>query len=193
MIDGALAAIAGYAVGSLPTGVLVARGLGGADPRRLGSGSTGATNVARAAGSAAGLLALALDATKGALASALGGPLAALAAVGGNVAPPWTAFRGGKGVATAAGAFALLAPKAVAVSGLIFVAAVVLGRWVSVASIAAAISFPVWALLLRSPRPVVMCGAACAIAIVVRHRENLARLRSGREPRWGRPGGGPGA
>jgi glycerol-3-phosphate acyltransferase PlsY len=191
VIDGVAAAIVGYVLGSLPTGVWIARLAGAPDPRGVGSGSTGATNVARAAGGAAGLLALAFDAGKGAAASLLGGPLAALGAVAGNVASPWLRFRGGKGVATAAGALSILDPAAVAVSSLVFAGSLLALRWVSVASLAAAISFPVWALLLRSPGPVVMCGAACAVAVVVRHRENLERLRSGREPRWGRPWGGP--
>ncbi|HEX6852549.1 MAG TPA: glycerol-3-phosphate acyltransferase [Candidatus Polarisedimenticolaceae bacterium] len=191
MIDGVLAAIAGYALGSIPTGVWIARSRVAADPRRHGSGATGATNVARVAGTGAGILAFALDAAKGAVAAAVGGPLAAVGAVAGNVASPWLGFRGGKGVATGAGALAVLAPAALAGAAGVFAATAVALRWVSVASLAAAISFPVWALLLRSPRPVVMCGAVCAVAVVIRHRENLERLRSGREPRWGRPWGGP--
>lgn len=191
MIAGVAGALVGYALGSIPTGVAIARLLGGSDPREVGSGSTGATNVGRAAGIPAGLLAFALDAAKGGIASALGGVAGAFGAVLGNVASPWLRLRGGKGVATGAGALAWLAPLPAALAVAVFGAGILAFRRVSVASMLAAISFPGWAMLLRSPRPVVICGAACAALVMFRHRENLSRLRSGREPRWGARSGGP--
>jgi glycerol-3-phosphate acyltransferase PlsY len=191
-VIGAIAgALIGYAIGSIPTGVGIARAWGAPDPRGIGSGATGATNVGRAAGTGAALVALALDAAKGALAAALGGPAGAFGAVAGNVASPWLRFRGGKGVATGAGAMALLAPGPLGLAAAVFGVAFAAFRWVSLASILAAISLPGWAMLLRSPRPVVICGAACAAVVLLRHRENLWRMRSGREPRWGARSGGP--
>ena len=86
---------------------------------------------------------------------------------------------------------AVLAPVPLALSAALFGVALAAFRRVSVASMLAAISFTGWALLLRSPRPVAICGAACAALVMLRHRENLSRLRSGREPRWGARPGGP--
>ena len=184
-------AAAGYLRGSIPTGLWIARAFGGPDPRSIGSGGTGATNVARSAGIGAAILAMMLDASKGAIAAALGAEAGAFGAVLGNAASPWLRLRGGKGVATGAGALAVLTPWPLALAAAVFGAALLASRRVSVASILAALSFPGWAMLLRSPRPVVICGAACAAVVLLRHRENLARLRSGREPRWGDVPGGP--
>lgn len=192
--------LAAYLIGSVPFGIAIARWAGGVDPRRAGSRSTGATNVGRIAGTAAGLATLALDVAKGAaavaLARAVAGPpaatWAAVAAVVGHVAPPWLRGGGGKGVATAAGALAALAPAPAAAAISVFGVVVLWKRFVSLASLIAAAAFPAAAVLLGSSGRVVVSGLAIAGVIGVRHRDNLARLRAGTEPRIGRSGAGTG-
>jgi glycerol-3-phosphate acyltransferase PlsY len=189
-------AIAGsYLLGSIPFSYLVARLFGVADVRRVGSGNVGATNVMRSAGKTAGLVAFLLDALKGGAASYLvrvllpGDPLwpslAAAAAVLGHVFPIWLGFRGGKGVATGAGAFLPLAPGAAGIALVVFAATLAITRYVSLSSLLAAVSLPVGAALLGAPPPVWTSAAACATLIVVRHRANLERLRAGTESRIG--------
>jgi glycerol-3-phosphate acyltransferase PlsY len=198
-----LAAAAAYLIGALPFGVWVARAAGGADPRRAGSASTGATNVARVAGAGAGLATLALDAAKGAAAvtiaqrlagpeAALCGAVAAVAAVAGHVVPPWPRAAGGKGVATAAGAHAIQAPAAPGVALAVFATLLAWRRYVSLASLGGAASFPLAALLIGSSGPVVAAGLALAGIVLVAHRGNLARLRAGTELRIGGQGKGAG-
>jgi glycerol-3-phosphate acyltransferase PlsY len=207
-----LIAAAAYLLGSIPFGYLLVRAFRGHDIRESGSGSIGATNVARAA-PGLGLLTLVLDASKGALAvlaavALLGyaeqgvlaqfrwegighaqpaASMAALLAVAGHVFPPWLKFRGGKGVATGAGAFVLLAPKVILAALAIFLLMVVAFRYVALGSILAVAAVPVLAYLTRSSdsSPAAL-GAMCATAVLVvaRHHENLRRLFAGSEPRW---------
>lgn len=165
-----LTILVAYLLGSIPCGYLVVRVLAGADVRETGSGGTGATNVSRRAGKAAGVMTLALDALKGATAVAFacwifgssffaqGGGVpalrqtqwwiasAAIAVIVGHIFPVWLGFRGGKGVATAVGVFLVLAPAAVAVAGVIFVSIVWRTRYVSLGSIVGAAAMPlaVW-------------------------------------------------
>jgi glycerol-3-phosphate acyltransferase PlsY len=188
-----LAAAAGYLLGSVPFGVWIAA-LRGHDPRRHGSGNIGATNVARVSGWGAGLATLALDAGKGAAAVAAAAWLcpdtraaaaAALGAVAGHVFPLFLRLRGGKGVATAAGAFALLSPAALAGAALLFSTLVAFSRRVSVGSIGAALALPFLSAWLAPGRGRVEAAAACALLIVARHRDNLRRLAAGTEPRLG--------
>jgi glycerol-3-phosphate acyltransferase PlsY len=168
--------------------------LGGRDPRRHGSGNIGATNVARVSGWGAGIATLALDVGKGAAAVAAASALcsepraasaAALGAVLGHVFPIFLRLRGGKGVATAAGAFAVLAPSALAGAGLLFAALLAFSRRVSVGSIGAALSLPFLGAWLAPGNGRVEAAALCALLIVVRHRDNLRRLAAGTEPRIG--------
>lgn len=189
-----LAAIAAFALGSVPTGWLLSRLAGAGDPRREGSGGTGATNVLRVAGPAAAIATLALDAGKGALAvllsRSLGVPegaaaVAGVVAVASHAFTPWLRFRGGRGVATGAGALGILAPSSLGLVLLGFVAVVAATRRVSVASIAAAIAFPAVAALRGDPRATILAGLSVAAVVVWRHRENLARLREGTEPTLG--------
>jgi glycerol-3-phosphate acyltransferase PlsY len=186
---------AAYLVGAIPFSFLVARWFGVDDVRRVGSGNVGATNVMRAAGKAAGLLAFVLDAAKGAAAAFLASvieppgsivpPLAAVAAVLGHMYPIWLRFRGGKGVATGAGAFVPLAPAATGLACLAFAATLAVTRYVSVGSIAAATTLVAAAFALGSPPAVAWSAAFVAGLVVWKHRGNLQRLANGTESRVG--------
>jgi glycerol-3-phosphate acyltransferase PlsY len=189
-----LAAVAfGYLLGSVPFAYLLARRRG-IDLRRVGSGNVGATNVLRTSGVAQGVLAMVLDAGKGALAVVVAGALATgpatavaagLASVIGHIYPVWLRFRGGKGVATAAGVFAVLAPMALGVASVVFLFAVWTTRYISVGSMAGAVALAVAAAGTDVPAAVAVGGAVAALIIIHRHRGNLARLMSGTERRVG--------
>jgi glycerol-3-phosphate acyltransferase PlsY len=183
-----------YLLGSLPFSFLVARYFGVADVRRVGSGNVGATNVMRSAGKTAGVLAFLLDASKGALAAWLaeqwqpgGGaaPWAAVAAVLGHLFPIWLRFRGGKGVATGAGACLPLLPGATALALLVFAALLAGFRFVSLASLGATFVLAACAWLPGTPRPLSLAVTCIAVLIFLKHGENLARLWAGTERRVG--------
>jgi glycerol-3-phosphate acyltransferase PlsY len=166
--------------------------------RRAGSGNIGATNVARTAGASLGAVTLLADVAKGALpvvfARGLGaGPAVAaatgLAAVLGHVYPFTLRFAGGKGVATALGALLVLCAPAVIPAVAVFGAAVALSRHVSVGSMLGAVTAAAATLPLACPRSVQASVGAMALVVVVRHRENLRRLRAGTEPRISMPKG----
>jgi glycerol-3-phosphate acyltransferase PlsY len=185
-----------YLFGSVPFSFLVARRFGVRDVRRAGSGNVGATNVMRVAGKTAGALAFLLDSSKGAAAALLAqafeptgalAPWAAVAAVVGHVYPVWLRFRGGKGVATGAGALLPLAPLPTLAALLLFGLTLALFRYVSVASIASSLALAAALFALPVPRATAWAAAAVAALIVWRHRENLARLRDGSERRLGTP------
>jgi len=188
-----------YLLGSIPFGLLLTRLFGGVDVRQSGSGNIGATNVARVAGRLPGILTLLLDAGKGAAAVWLAARLsnetatwmmiAALAALLGHCFPVWLKFRGGKGVATAAGAFLVLCPPALLGSLILFLLVVYFWRYVSLASISAAASMPLLIYLLwaphHAPPPMVTFGALAAAAIIVyKHDANIQRLVQGKEPKF---------
>jgi acyl phosphate:glycerol-3-phosphate acyltransferase len=189
---------AAYACGSIPFGLLLGKLLG-ADVRKTGSGNIGATNVARSLGLGAGILTLLLDAAKGAVPVWLAKHyfpghaafqiLAGLGALFGHCFPFWLKFRGGKGVATAAGVFFVLCWPATV--GALFVFALVVGFWryVSLASISAAASMPLllyflWAPHYAPPLTVSLGTLAGAILIICKHDENLQRLVEGTEPKF---------
>jgi glycerol-3-phosphate acyltransferase PlsY len=189
---------AAYLTGSVPFGLLVVRRLGGVDPRQHGSGNIGATNARRLAGNAAGAVTLICDAAKGALpvlaAASLvgrnGGPaelylgMVALAAFFGHLHPIFLGFSGGgKGVATAAGAFAAISPAAVSLSLLIFTITLRLARRVSIGSLAAAALLPVSIWLLTGSLAVTVASAVATTFIFQRHSDNLRRLLTGKEPK----------
>ena len=184
--------IVAYLVGSIPFGYLIVRKKIGADIRQTGSGGTGATNVSRRAGKAAGVLTLLLDAAKGCaavlIAKALTGDewviaAAAIAALVGHIFPVWLGFRGGKGVATGVGIFLVLAPIALLCAGVIFVAIVALTRYVSLGSIVAAVLIPVFVWWQSDWRPLLIAAVVGAALIVFAHRGNIQRLASGTESR----------
>jgi acyl phosphate:glycerol-3-phosphate acyltransferase len=186
---------ASYLIGSIPFSYLVARWFGVGDVRRVGSGNVGATNVMRSAGKTAGALAFLLDAAKGGVVTLLVRRLdpgdlltpsiAAIAAVLGHVFPVWLGFRGGKGVATGAGAFFPLAPLAAGLSMAVFVLTLALSRYVSVSSIVAASSLPIMAACFGAAPAVWLSATLCVAVIVWKHRPNLERLAKGEERRVG--------
>ena len=196
-------AVASYLLGSIPFGYLLVRIFRGEDVRQSGSGNIGATNVSRKS-PALGAVTLVLDALKGATAVVLAyvvadhmmaeppGPeqlaLGALFAVVGHIFPVWLKFRGGKGVATGLGAFLLLAPKAVLIAVAIFVAVVVISRYVSLGSIVAVAAFPFLAWLVGQfyvSHIGLALMAVTSLLIIARHHENIRRLLGGTENRLG--------
>lgn len=186
-------ALMGYLLGAIPFGLLVSRALGLEDPRRIGSGNIGATNVLRTGSRPAALATLILDSGKGAVAvllarAAVGedaAQIAGLAAFVGHCFPVWLGFRGGKGVATFLGTLAALAwPVALAACATWAVVAA-LSRYSSLAGILAAALAPLWALLLGRTEGVLLC-IALALVVGYRHAGNIARLRAGTEPRIGK-------
>lgn len=184
----------GYLIGSVPFSFLVARCTGIADVRAVGSGNVGATNVMRSAGKVPGIIALLLDVGKGVAAALLcgtvgggesGAALGAVFAVVGHVFPVWLGFRGGKGVATGAGAFLVLAPGS-ALAGLVgFLLALGAFRIVSLASIAASASMAACAVALGYPRAIVWSSAAVALLVIAMHGGNVVRILRGTENRVG--------
>jgi glycerol-3-phosphate acyltransferase PlsY len=189
-----LVVVLAYAIGSVPFALLLARRWGAGDLRSIGSGNLGAANVMRASGATAGLLVAALDIAKGAVSVTLarhlsgqpGAPAAAgLAAIVGHVYPIWLRFRGGKGVATACGVFAVLTPSATVPALTIFVLTVWLTKYISLASVLASLALPPIAYWAGSSGPAVASACAASALIVFRHRSNLTRLHMGREHRFG--------
>jgi glycerol-3-phosphate acyltransferase PlsY len=188
-----------YLLGSIPFGFLFARTLGGKDVRQHGSGNIGATNVSRVAGPLAGILTLVFDAAKGAMPvwaagrvfenSATAMMLAGMAALVGHCFPIWLKFRGGKGVATALGAFGALSAASTIAAVIVFALALVLWGYVSLASLAAAAAMPLLIYFLwapgHAPPLVINLGTLSATALIFfKHRANLQRLTQGTEPKY---------
>ena len=188
--------LASYLLGSLPVGILLAR-MKGQDPRRVGSGNMGATNVMRAAGRILGVLTLLGDILKGFLPAWLalrfGQPGWVVAGVGlaafaGHLFPLYLRFKGGKGVATALGVFLALSPPAVLMVVPVFAAVLLLWGYVSLGSLVGAALMPLAFLGLNAPLSSVVSCAIMAVSIFVRHRENIKQLMSGKEHRILRKG-----
>jgi glycerol-3-phosphate acyltransferase PlsY len=188
-------AVVAYVIGAIPVGFLVARAFGITDIRTQGSGNIGASNVLRTAGRVAGLLTLGGDIVKGYLAAAAGAtvggltPLAvatgAIAAIVGNCWSVFLLLRGGKGVATGLGALLAVVPLATLPAALVWLGVALGSRYVSLASLMAAVSVPVSALAVGYPLESVGAGAVAAAIVVYRHHENIARLLAGTERRLG--------
>lgn len=196
-----LVVIIAYLLGSIPFGYLIVHSKEGADIRETGSGGTGATNVSRRAGKVAGVLTLVLDALKGSaavlIARVVAGPslpaqwllaAAAIAVIVGHIFPVWLGFRGGKGVATGVGVFLALAPVALLCAGVLFVAIVVFTRFVSLGSMVAAVTLPlfiwfqsVFVQPVADLRPLLTAAIVCAALILFAHRGNIGRLARGTE------------
>jgi acyl phosphate:glycerol-3-phosphate acyltransferase len=182
------AIVIGYAVGSLPIGYLVAQRARGIDLRVVGSGNVGATNVYRSTNLSTAIAVMIADLGKGAAAVLLAGGgasavAAGVAAVVGHVYPIWLRFRGGKGVATASGVFAVLSPLPTVVAAAVF--AIIVTRWrlVSLGSIVATILLLILEWLTPGARASDIGATIVAALILFRHRGNIARLLARTEPR----------
>ena len=188
-----------YLLGSIPFGLLLAKIFSGADVRKAGSGNIGATNVARVVGPLAGIATLILDVAKGAGAvlaaerltkdSATWMMLAGLAALVGHCYPVWLRFKGGKGVATAAGVFLMLSPWAFLCAAILFVLVVAFWGYVSLGSISAAAAMPLllyffWAPHHAPPLIITFGSLGAALLIVFKHDANIQRLVEGVEPKF---------
>jgi glycerol-3-phosphate acyltransferase PlsY len=208
-------ALVAYLCGSIPFGYVLVRIFRGKDIRETGSGNIGATNVARSGATGLALATLLLDGAKGFLAMLIASwvwnpdgqdleravqagnkietyiylpfAVAALSAVLGHMFPVWLRFKGGKGVATAVGAFLWLSPAAVALVFVVFAALVAFTRYVSLGSIIGAAAFPA-ALYLVKPEvrsPAIVAALICtSLAIIAKHHQNIRRLFSGTENRF---------
>jgi glycerol-3-phosphate acyltransferase PlsY len=207
MVTLAVLLVGSYLLGSIPFGYLAGR-LGGIDIRQVGSGNVGATNVVRALGKAYGYPVFALDFLKGFTAVKISmlmapgrppewnspeifGIVAAISSVLGHSYPPWLKFKGGKGVATSAGALLALTPIATLVGVAIWIIVFWLTRYVSLASITAAVVLPIIVLVVKSQdqnkgKPLVYSSVCVAAVVIWRHRSNLSRLIRGTEPRFTR-------
>lgn len=199
-----LLVIASYLLGSIPTGYLLVRLFRHEDIRSVGSGNIGATNVLRSGGRGLGAATFLLDALKGAAAVLLAAwiapqmstafpprdieALAAIVAVLGHMFPIWLRFRGGKGVATGFGVFLVAAFWAALAAITVFFIVLLLSRYVSLASILGAASFPVFAwFLVHGEKPAFFIAAQFIVAllIILKHHENIRRLLTGTENRFG--------
>ncbi|MBI4458875.1 MAG: glycerol-3-phosphate 1-O-acyltransferase PlsY [Acidobacteria bacterium] len=188
-----LVAALAYLLGSVPFGYLLYRLLHGSDIRAAGSGNIGATNVLRTSGVAAGLATFVLDAAKGYVAVALCAAfvgdapewrsVAAVAVILGHIFPLFLQFRGGKGVATAFGAFLALAPSAVLIALVVFLMVVSVWRYVSLASLVAAAVFPLVLLAFGESSFTLTAAFIGSALLIVRHRSNIRRLLQGTENR----------
>jgi glycerol-3-phosphate acyltransferase PlsY len=216
-----IVALTAYLLGSIPFGYILVRLFRKQDVRTIGSGNIGATNVARSGAKGLGIVTLILDAAKGLLAILITGQffasfgftgtpesfalrihhsdtlyaVAAIFAILGHIFPIWLGFKGGKGVATGVGVFLGLAPKAVGIVLVLFIAIVWFSRYVSLGSIIATAAFPVTAWLLDRwhpshgdvyMSPVLFLGMCiAALLIIYRHEDNIRRLLAGTEHRLG--------
>jgi glycerol-3-phosphate acyltransferase PlsY len=190
-VDWILALVTGYAVGSIPFGLLLARSFGAGDIRQIGSGSIGATNVLRTGRKGLAAATVLLDAGKGAVAYLIAvrffpgfEALAAVAAVAGHCFPVWLGFRGGKGFATAAGVCLVLEWQVFLICAAVWAALVASTRISSVSSMSAVTVAPIAAWLLGFSG-IVMPLVAIAAIVLVQHRSNIGRLMRGEEHRFG--------
>lgn len=197
------AIVVGYLLGSVPTGFLVGRARG-VDLRSVGSGNIGATNALRVLGKKTGAIVLILDAAKGALAcwgvprlATMVGPtagadqnlLSVLAGAGAILGHNYTCllrFRGGKGVATSAGVLAVITPTALLLAVAVWAIVFIVGRYVSLASISAALALPFLVWLTKGNSFLAAFAVVMAAVVIYAHRSNIKRLMNGTEHRFGR-------
>lgn len=198
-----LVAVAAYLLGSIPSGFLLMRIFRKQDIRTIGSGNIGATNVLRSGARGLGAATFLLDMLKGCAAVWLGAALApylmagspvrsaealaALCAVLGHMFPVWLGFKGGKGVATGFGVFLVAAPLAALSAISVFFVVLAISRYVSLASILGAASFPFFAwLLVKGDKPTffLFVQAAVALLVIVKHHQNIGRLLKGTESKF---------
>jgi glycerol-3-phosphate acyltransferase PlsY len=216
MLFPALLILGAYLIGSIPFSFLIVKAVAGADIREHGSRNVGATNVARTAGKAPGIVALLLDIAKGygavlfarwivalpqwpfpidtlplnsrELWIALAGLIAVLA----HMFPLWLGFHGGKGVATAAGVFAALDVRVVLAAVIVFLIVIIATRFVSLASIVSAASIPLFfRFLVDASLWRIIISILISLAVIIKHHSNIARLAQGQERKMGRKKGQP--
>ena len=193
--------IIAYLIGSIPTGIVVAKILGAPDPRAVGSGNIGATNVGRAAGKAAGIITLIGDVLKGFLITLLAlyilgssseanSPLAisivAFSVFLGHLFPVFLKFKGGKGVATTLGVFLAIGPFQAILALILFIIIVAIFKYVSVASMIASVSIPLLLNLSPTTSPYVPLAVIIIVLIILKHSDNIKRLIQGTENKIGR-------
>lgn len=187
------AVLISYLIGSIPIGYLVVAKWHGLDIRKYGSGNIGFTNVFRIVGFGPGLIVLVGDIAKGVIAvllsKQLGGELTAmlggLAAIAGHNWSLFLGFSGGRGVATGAGVFFALAPKAISLSALIWIVTIALTRYVSLGSILGSIALPILIIVFYDSWLLFVFGLLAAAFVVYRHRPNIKRLLNGTEYKFG--------
>jgi len=193
MLSDLMLVIMAYLLGTVSFGLILARLKGGVDLRGQGSGSIGATNVARTMGKRAGLIALGGDCAKGVLAVLLAQmwgssvwtiAAVSLAAVLGHLFPWYARFRGGKGVATALGVFIPTLPLPLLGAFLVFIIVVWVWRYVSAGSVLAAILMPILTAVFSNPLPLTLAAGVIAVLIVIKHQSNLQRLFRGQEAKF---------
>lgn len=182
-----------YLIGSIPSALFVVLLMTGEDVRRRGSGNIGATNATRVGGVKAGALVTLLDVAKGAIPiwvmgvfnpSSIWLSATLVAAVLGHCYPVWLKFRGGKGVATAFGAFVVLSPLAAVAALGVWLVVLAIGRRVSLASMVSSAGFPLLLVLIDRPDPIILGAVSLvAILIVLRHHDNIRHLLTGDEPK----------
>lgn len=201
MIDLIIAALISYLIGSIPTGYIMAKLLRGIDIREHGSGNIGATNLIRVVGRTPGIIALLFDAAKGTLAVVLlasiyyrpqtliSEPLfkvaLGLGAVSGHIWTIFLKFKGGKGVATTIGVFIGLTPLVTAIGLLLWLATVLLFRFVSLGSLVMATSLPLLMIIFARPIEYITLSITLCIFIFYKHRSNIRRLIEGTEYKIG--------
>jgi len=185
--------LAAYIIGSIPVGLILGKLIWKKDLRRFGSHNIGATNAWRVLGQKAGVLVFILDFLKGQIGVLLGSciivtpsamVIGGFFAIVGHIIPIFAGFRGGKGVATGLGVLSILMPKVMLIVFVVWLILTLLTRYVSVGSIVAAVLTPILAAAFKMPGPYFAFALAAAVIIVWRHRENLKRLREGRENKF---------
>ena len=185
--------IASYLIGSIPMGLIFGKLIWKKDLRRVGSRNIGATNAWRILGRKAGLLVFIFDFLKGQLGVMLGACLFAspgamvlggLFAMLGHMFPIFLFFRGGKGVATGLGVIAALMPKITAIVFVVWLVLFLITRYVSVASIIAAVLTPILAVIYNEPVIYFLFALIAAVIIVFRHKDNIKRLKAGNENKF---------
>lgn len=185
-----------YLLGAIPTGYIITKLVKGVDIRSCGSGNSGATNVFRTAGTAAGIMTFAIDVLKGFLpvflavqyfsdAQAIFWILTGICAIAGHMWTIFLKFRGGKGVATAAGVFAALLPLGTLCAFALFAGVVFITRYVSLGSIIAAVFLSAYSWYSGAPFAISLFASITALAIVFKHKKNIERLASGTENKFG--------
>ncbi len=195
MIPVAIALVIAYFIGAIPTGYIFSRLSGGVDIRKVGSGNVGATNVYRTMGKKGGFLVLAIDIFKGAfpvfilpfifrtdmMSTDLFRMFIGMAAISGHIWTIFLNFKGGKGVATTAGVILVITPKILLAALIVWIILFTATRYVSVASIGAAISLPIMACVLRKPGYMIAVFSVLCLVGIVKHKANIERLLKGKE------------